>query len=67
MALISLTNLHVSNQMARNVSHGNPMDIAEGSPNASKTEILAGEDVWLYTLCGRYMGPGLLMQNLWLV
>jgi hypothetical protein len=42
--LIGQTKLYICNQISRNLSHGNPMDMAKCSPNASKREYLAGED-----------------------
>jgi hypothetical protein len=42
--LISLQNLLASNQISINLTHRNPMDFTEGSPNVSKRELLTGED-----------------------
>jgi hypothetical protein len=42
--LISLKNMLASNQISRNLTHGNPMDFAKGSTNVSKRELLAVED-----------------------
>jgi hypothetical protein len=45
--LISLNILFASNQISRIFTRVNPLDSTKGSPNVSKGEVLAGEDVVL--------------------
>jgi hypothetical protein len=43
--LISLKIMFATNQISRIVTHGIPVGFTKGSPNVSKGELLAGEDV----------------------
>jgi hypothetical protein len=43
--LICLNILLATNQISNFCTHGNPVDFTKGSPNISKGELLAGEDV----------------------